>query len=326
MRRGSSARQQAVGEVDADWLACSLTHICMCEYYDTSANYYRVETSFSRHLKSSFTMAKPRDALVFPSDQAQSIDRYLPDPSTSTSPSPSKPHVTLTFATSLDSQLSLAPGVQTALSGPESKAMTHYLRSKHDAILIGIGTAIADDPSLNCRIEGVGGYGGEGLEGQPRPVVIDPNGRWYFSAESKVLRLAKEGKGKAPWVVTRSGLDDGRKKLLESVGGKILEFPASEASILWTAILDALVEEGVRSVMVEGGGGVINDLLVPANIGLVDSVIVTIAPVWLGKGGVQVCPDARVDGGHRVPVSRLKDVKWVPLGEDIVLCGQPKVT
>jgi 2,5-diamino-6-(ribosylamino)-4(3H)-pyrimidinone 5'-phosphate reductase len=59
------------------------------------------------------------------------------------------------------------------------------------------------------------------------------------------------------------------------------------------------------------------------NMDLVDSVIVTVAPVWLGKGGVQVCPDARVEDGQRVPVSRLKDVQWVPLGEDVVLCGRP---
>jgi len=201
--------------------------------------------------------------------------------------------------------------------------MTHYLRSKHDAILIGVGTAVADNPSLNCRIEGVGGYGGEGLDGQPRPIVVDPKGRWAFSAESKVLKLVSEGKGRAPWIVTTGGIDEGRRELLESVDGKVLEFSESEGSILWSQILDRLAGEGVRSVMIEGGGAVINELLSSANISLVDSVIVTIAPVWLGKGGVQVCPDAKVEDGRRLPVSRLKDIKWVPLGEDVVLCGYP---
>lgn len=269
-------------------------------------------------------MAQPtRDALHFPSAQAQLIDYYLPiSPSTA---SPLRPHVTLTFATSLDSQLSLAPGVQTALSGPESKAMTHYLRSKHDAILVGAGTAVADNPSLNCRCEGVGGYGGKELDGQPRPVVVDPKGRWEFNDESKVLKLASEGKGKAPWIVTRSGINEMREELLNSVGGKVLRFRDSAASIPWSDILTRLMEEGVKSVMIEGGGAVINDLLTPANINLVHSVIVTIAPVWLGKGGVQVCPNALVEDGQRLPVSRLEGVKWVPLGEDVVLCGFPKV-
>ena len=79
--------------------------------------------------------------------------------------------------------------------------------------------------------------------------------------------------------------------------------------------------------MIEGGGAVINDLLHPSHFNLVDSVIVTIAPTWLGIGGVQVCPEERVDREKRVkvPVAKLTEVKWVPLGDDVVLCGRPKV-
>lgn len=272
-----------------------------------------------------------RDALRFSPTHSHQITPYLPPPN-STPSGPQKRFVTLTFATSLDSQLSLAPGVQTALSGPESKAMTHYLRSKHDAILIGVGTAVADDPSLNCRVEGVGGYGGVGLEGQPRPVIVDPKGRWEVTEESKVIRLATEGKGKAPWVVTTQGnINEKRRRVLESVGGKVVVVPASKtitsgSLLLWPEILRALAAQGVQSVMIEGGGVVINDLLSVANFSLVDSVIVTIAPTWLGKGGVQVCPDTREEEGRRLPVGRLQDVKWVPLGEDVVLCGHPNIS
>lgn len=230
--------------------------------------------------------------------------------------------MTLTFATSLDSNLSLAPGVQTALSGPQSKAMTHYLRSKHSAILVGVGTAIADNPSLNCRFEGVGGYGGEGLTGQPRPIVIDPQARWQWSADSKVIRLASEGKGRAPWVFTSVKVGDERTKILESVGGKVIVAGTQSSSRMsWEYILGELGRRDVDSVMIEGGGGVINDLLAPSNIGSVDTVIVTIAPVWLGKGGVQVCPSEREEDGNKVPVARLRNVNWVTLGDDIVLCG-----
>lgn len=272
-------------------------------------------------------MAKIREALNFPDSDSKHFGDYLPPPSqTLTSSSSEKPFVTLTFATSLDSQLSIAPGVQTALSGPQSKSMTHFLRSKHGAILIGVGTAVADNPSLNCRIEGVGGYGGEGLVGQPRPIVVDPQGRWQFSEESKVLKLASEGKGKAPFIITHVEPSDDRRAILENVGGKFLVLGSapkhgSETGSLWNMILDALREQGIQSVMIEGGGFVINDLLGPGPAySLVDSVIVTIAPVWLGKGGVQVCPDG---GSERLPVTRLKDVRWIPLGEDVVLCGRP---
>lgn len=269
--------------------------------------------------------AAVRDALHFPQTLIDQIDPYIPKPGVRHPNKPyGRPHVTLTFATSLDSQLSIAPGVQTALSGPESKAMTHYLRSKHDAILIGVGTAEADNPSLNCRIEGVGGYGGESLEGQPRPVVIDPKGRWQFTAESKVLKLAREGKGKAPWILTMVPVDDERRELLESVGGQVIVAgpqPSTRWRLSWAYVLDVLHDRDVESVMIEGGGAVINDLLLPRSIRLVDTVIVTIAPTWLGKGGVQVCPDEQVERGAKVPVARLKDVKWVPLGNDVVLCG-----
>jgi 2,5-diamino-6-(ribosylamino)-4(3H)-pyrimidinone 5'-phosphate reductase len=205
--------------------------------------------------------------------------------------------------------------------------MTHHLRSKHDAILIGRGTAIADDPSLNCRIEGVGGYGGQGLEGQPRPVVLDPRGRWEVVGESKVIKLAKEGRGKGPWIVMWEDTerDVEKERILESVGGSVFRMPRSEdgLKVEWRSIFSLLSDQGIRSVMIEGGGAVINDLLSPRNFGLVDTVIITVAPTWLGKGGVQVYPDERVEEGTRVPVERLKDVKWVPLGEDAVLCGRP---
>ncbi|PVH91555.1 5-amino-6-uracil reductase-like protein [Periconia macrospinosa] len=269
-------------------------------------------------------MAKPREALNFPSSNSIHIDPYLPSTSPSSQPSsqPNKPFVTLTYATSLDSSLSLSPGVQTVLSGPESKAMTHYLRSKHDVILIGCGTAIADDPSLNCRIEGVGGYGGEGLQGQPRPIVLDSRGRWNVTRESKVVKLAGGGKGKAPWIFTMSEVGKERREILEGVGGQFVQLPGKDG-MEWAEILKALGERGVQSVMIEGGGHVINTLLSPENASLVDSVIITLAPTWLGKGGVAVIPDERRnEQGSKIAVGRLRDVKWVPLGEDVVLCGR----
>jgi len=284
----------------------------------------KVDTRTSRSPYTS-TMSS-REALHFALSHRQPIDPYI---SPNKPPHLSKPFVTLTFATSLDSQLSLAPGVQTVLSGPDSKAMTHYLRCKHDAILIGVGTAIADDPSLNCRIEGVGGYGGEGLDGQPRPVVVDPSCRWDFTAESQVIRLAREGKGKAPWIVTQTDMGQEKKEILESVGGRALNVTSMQAlapnpSLGWADVLQMLAGEGIESVMIEGGGRVINDLLSSGNSALVDSVVVTIAPVWLGKGGIQVCPE-RAESRERFPVGKLEDVKWIPLGDDVVLCGRPRL-
>ncbi|KUI68804.1 2,5-diamino-6-ribosylamino-4(3H)-pyrimidinone 5'-phosphate reductase [Cytospora mali] len=127
-----------------------------------------------------------------------------------------RPFVTLTYAQSLDSMLATTPGARTAISGPSTKAMTHFLRSRHDAVLVGVGTAVADDPGLDCRLEVEMGGGH-----QPRPVVLDPFARWDVARGSKAVRLAREGKGLGPWVLHMDRLepDAERVRVLEEVGG-----------------------------------------------------------------------------------------------------------
>lgn len=349
-----------------------------------------------------------KETLSFPESHRPFLDPYLPptsrdndydnDNGSGSGSGKDGIFVTLTFATSLDSSLSIAPGTRTVLSGPQSKAMTHYLRSKHDAILIGVGTAVADNPGLNCRLHGVRGYLGHDLghgqgrghsgtaqghsgegkaqgegegegDGQPRPVVIDPSGRWDITQDAQILRLVREGCGLAPFILTMKEVDDRRREVLEAHGGKYIILPSatvtatgpgtgpvtgseaeSEAGtgtsagtstgagtdarteakaenatgrLEWPTIFKTLKSHGLNSVMVEGGSGVINTLLEPDSQTLVDSVIVTIAPTWLGQGGVVVSPKRRFDAsGAAIPASRLKDVKWHPFGEDVVLCGR----
>ncbi|KLU81923.1 riboflavin biosynthesis protein Rib7 [Magnaporthiopsis poae ATCC 64411] len=256
-----------------------------------------------------------------------------------------RPFVTLTFATSLDSSLALAPGVRTAISGPKSKAMTHFLRSRHDAILVGAGTAIADDPGLNCRLAASSPGGGDSggarkPQHQPRPIVVDPHGRWRFSEGSKVMRFADSGLGLAPFIIiTPAALQQvsaERRAVLESRGGRYIVLAGAKGSgsgatsgiLDWSSILSALHAEGIRSLMIEGGGHVINTLLGSRrNSAMVNSVIITIAPTWLGPGGVVVSPErepALDHDGIPAPASaplRLANVSWHQLGDDMVLCG-----
>ncbi|KAI4746508.1 putative riboflavin biosynthesis protein Rib7 [Aureobasidium sp. EXF-12298] len=253
-----------------------------------------------------------RGELLYPEDDRLFLESYLPATYRRSTDS-AVPFVTLTFATSLDSALSLAPGVQTAL---------------HDAIMVGVGTAIADNPSLNCRIQGVGGYGGEGLTGQPRPVVIDPQGRWQLTSETKILNLARQGRGKAPWIVTAKTPSAEIAKLLEEVGGCYIVLKSQaqtsegKTSIAWLDILRTIKERGIESIMIEGGAVIINSLLSTGNADLIDSVIVTIAPTWLGQGGVVASPPR--SEGSSLPVARLQRTKWQQLGDDVVLCGTLK--
>ena len=190
--------------------------------------------------------------------------------------------------------------------------MTHYLRSRHDGIVIGVGTAVADDPGLNCRITGVGGYGQEGLAGQPRPVVIDPTARWEFSDDSKLFQLCREGRGLAPWIITAVENPNSEKQaLLERYGGrfisaKMIRTHTGRHQIDWPDLLVTLKSNGLESVMIEGGGQVIKSLLSPSYMSLLDSVIVTIAPTWLGEGGVVVSPARRFDEGNLCQVHVLE--------------------
>lgn len=258
--------------------------------------------------------------LSFPQSEAVKLEPYLTLRDGVVSDA-TLPFVTLTFATSLDSSLSLAPGTRTSLSGPQSKAMTHYLRSRHDAICVGVGTAIADDPGLNCRLEGIN------ITHQPRPIVLDPKLRWDFTRDSKVLQLVRAGCGLAPYIITANSAPlPNQKALLEEHGGKyiVLNHQSSHSQRFeWEDVLRAVKAEGLHSVMIEGGGQIINSLLEPQSNHFINSVILTIAPTWLGQGGVVVSPARRLEpGGQPVPAARLAETTWVPLGEDVVLCGR----
>lgn len=230
------------------------------------------------------------------------------------------PFVTLTYACSLDSMIALAPGARTTLSGPESKSMTHYLRLRHDAILIGAGTAATDDPSLNCR------YPDAEWKHQPRPVIVDPNRRWKPEGK-KAYRLASESQGKAPWIVVRAcdAFDASSADPLLQIGGKYLiaedQHPGScDTAISWTSILTSLKRKGINSVMIEGGASVINTLLSTPD--LVDSMIVTIAPTFLGQGGVTVSPTPKTQNDQRINSAWLDQPSWRQFGSDAVLCGR----
>lgn len=118
---------------------------------------------------------------------------------------------------------------------------------------------------------------------------------------------------------------------MDEAGGKFITVDVAttgtnDHNLEWKDVLKALSAEGLRSAMVEGGGIVINSLLQSDYFSVINFVIVTIAPTWLGTGGVFVSPPRRFnDEGKPMAAVRLDHVEWHPFGEDVVLCGKVKL-
>lgn len=207
------------------------------------------------------------------------------------------PQVTLTYAQSLDGCIAARPGERFLLSGPASKRMTHQLRIAHDAILVGIGTVLADDPRLTARL----------ADGKnPQPVVLDS--RLRFPLDAQLLQAS------SPWIAATLAANPQRSAQLERAGARILVLPGNpDGRVELRSLLEKLAEMGVSSLMVEGGAQVIGNFL---QARLVDIIVLTIAPLYLGGlpalGGVP---------GARLP--RLENPRYRVCGEDLVVWGQP---
>jgi 2,5-diamino-6-(ribosylamino)-4(3H)-pyrimidinone 5'-phosphate reductase len=288
-------------------------------------------------LLSSSEQSQAQQPLTLSKDDQIKLKQYLPPPRLSfltesstekqygEGPATDLPHVTLTYAQSLDSQISLHPGQRTTLSGPETKAMTHWLRANHDAILIGAGTANADNPGLNTRYS-EDGTEIVGLAYQPRPFILDPGRSWRQEKCEKLFELARQGLGRAPWWITsedqpESEVDHAKIRTVKDAGGSFIQagqYASSKDGVDWEKILRAMRATGVRSVMVEGGASVINDLLRKRNQHLISSIVITIAPTYLGSGGVVVAPPRSTTDQNE---AFLHDTIWIPMGQDIVMAG-----
>jgi riboflavin-specific deaminase-like protein len=220
-----------------------------------------------------------------------------------------RPFVTLAYAQSLDGSITIARGQRYALSGPDAMRFTHTLRARHDAILVGVGTVLADDPQLGVRL----------VDGpSPQPVVVDSRLRTPVTA-----KLLAQPAGRPVWIAAaadagrRDGGDDVQRRERLARLGRIVDCPALPNG--WVdlgALLARLGADGVRHVMVEGGARIITSLL---EARLADYVVVTIAPQFLG-GLAAIGPSART--GVSSAVANLKTWVGGRLGDDLVLAGE----
>ena len=216
----------------------------------------------------------------------------------------SRPFVTLSYAQSLDGSIAAVPGQQLALSSPESFVVTHALRAQHQAILVGIGTVLADNPRLNVRL----------VDGpNPHPIVVDSNLRLPADA-------AMFTQHKSVFVASASVKLD-RQAALESAGASVVHTPDTESTLVdLAALLDELGTRGVKSVMVEGGAAILNSFLVQA---LADYVVLTIAPTFVG-GLRALSAQYEDDTTTMAPSPRIFEPNYTQVGPDMLIWGSLK--
>jgi GTP cyclohydrolase II len=208
-----------------------------------------------------------------------------------------RPLVTLSYAQSLDGSITARRGSPLGLSGPEAMSFTHRLRATHETILVGIGTLLADNPRLTVRL----------IEGcNPQPIILDS--RLRSPAGANLF----QDPGLAPWIATTEEASHERGALLEARGAKILRFPQNpQGRVPLPALLTHLAELGIKSLMVEGGASVITAFL---SQGLVDLLILTIAPVLVGG--------LRVPENYLQPPLRLEGFGSERAGDDLIIWGR----
>ncbi|RKP26399.1 dihydrofolate reductase-like domain-containing protein, partial [Syncephalis pseudoplumigaleata] len=197
-----------------------------------------------------------------------------------------RPWITLTYAQSLDGKIAGEHGQQLVLSGDASMIMTHRLRTVHDGILVGIGTVLQDDPRLLARHLRPHEMA---TASQPQPIILDT--RLNIPLTARLLDRQRHSAGEclAPWIIVGADLVDPVKcQQVEACGARIIRvprLPETAGQVDLAAAMHQLHQLGIARLMVEGGARVIQSFLtMPA--AMVDLLIVTVAPVYVGEKGI----------------------------------------
>jgi len=177
-----------------------------------------------------------------------------------------RPLFTLKMASSMDGRIALGSGESKWITGPEARAYGHLLRAQHDAILIGTGTLLADDPMLDCRVKG--------LEGRS-PVRILLDRTLKITPQHKLVATAKQ----IPTLILCEHGNEAGKAGLEACGVEVIALDDLNDMF---AIAKALGARGLTRVLVEGGGQVHASFL---KADLADRVEHFMAPKLIGSDG-----------------------------------------
>ncbi len=214
-----------------------------------------------------------------------------------------RPLVTLKLAMSLDGRIATHRGESQWITGEQARERAHLLRAEHDGVMVGSGTAIADNPKLTVRLPGL-------QDRQPVRLVAD--GSLALPLTQELVRTA----GEVPtWLLTRSDVERQRRRAFEETGVEVITVEGAEGTPLdLAAALQALGERGLTRVLVEGGGRLAASLLAA---GLVDHLVVFQAGVAIGGDGMPGIGGLGLERLTEAP--RFKRRSATPVGQDLMV-------
>ncbi len=213
-----------------------------------------------------------------------------------------RPFVHAKWAMSLDGKIATRTGASRWISAPESRAFVHRLRAEYDAVMVGIGTVLADRPQLNVRLDGTWR--------QPAKIVVDS--RLRTPLDAPLL-------GAAPVIIACARpADERHAEALRAAGARILQLPDAHGSVDLTALVAALGNDGISSILVEGGATLLGAL---ADQHLIQRVTAVIAPLIIG-GQAAPTPVAGTGIAELSSAMHLTDTTVKSSGADTIISAR----
>jgi len=213
-----------------------------------------------------------------------------------------RPLVTLKFAASVDGRIATARGESQWISGPPARERAHALRASHDAIMVGTGTVVADNPQLTCRLPGLG-------HRSPVRVVIDRHLRI-----PSAVRLIADAQQVPTWVLTSRSVDAARRATFLESGVTLIDIEQDCAGqIDLAAALRALGERGITRLLVEGGSRLAAAFL---RARLVDRLVWVHAPLVIGGDGIPAI--AKLDLAALAAAPAFERLSTETIGDDVL--------